>query len=87
MAGLKMLFPNPPKDSFTTPIANRHPSANIHNGKFDGTLKAKSTPVIIAEPSKAEGVFYHVFNYYIFKQNTENHCRKSDYERIKSEYI
>src|SRR5690554_6850389 len=57
IAGLKILLPNPPNDTLITPIANKHPKARIHNGRFDGTLKAKRTPVMIAEPSKAVGVF------------------------------
>ena len=53
MAGLKMLFPKPPKVSFTTPIANKHPSAKIHIGRFEGTLKASNTPVMMADPSRS----------------------------------
>ena len=50
-AGLKGLFPNPPKVIFPIPIATRLPIIIIHQGVFDGRLNASSNPVTTAEQS------------------------------------
>ena len=50
-AGLNRLHPKPPKDIFTTPMANSAPRITIHTGKLEGKLKASNTPVMMAEPS------------------------------------
>ena len=55
-AGLKGFLPNPPNDILPTPIATNAPRIIIQIGKLLGTLKARSTPVIIAEPSVIVGL-------------------------------
>lgn len=56
-AGLKILFPNPPNDIFPMPMAAKAPMARIHKGRFEGRLKANSTPVSMADPSLIVGSF------------------------------
>ena len=58
-AGLKMLQPNPPKLILPIPIATNAPMIIIHTGRLEGTLKAKSTPVMRAEPSKIVGCCFN----------------------------
>ena len=50
-AGLKGLLPNPPKLILPTPIANIAPSITSNGDRFDGRLKASSTPVTNADRS------------------------------------
>ena len=80
MAGLNILFPNPPKDSFTTPIANKHPNARIHNGRFEGTLNASSTPVMMADPSKIAGSFFRMY----FTMRYSNAMQKNTEEAVST---
>jgi len=77
MAGLNMLFPSPPKESFTTPMANRLPSASIHNGRSEGTLNASSTPVIMAEPSVTVGVFFKMYLTIRYSNPTQNNTAQA----------
>jgi hypothetical protein len=51
-AGLKILFPSPPKVIFPIPIATKAPIITIQNGIFDGRQNARSNPVRMAEPSR-----------------------------------
>jgi hypothetical protein len=60
-AGLKGFFPSPPKDILATPIDIIAPTINIHIGRLVGTLNAKSTPVIIAEPSEIVGSPFKIY--------------------------
>ena len=48
-AGLKRLFPKPPKDILAIPIATIEPMTTIHIGRLEGRLKASSMPVTTAE--------------------------------------
>src|SRR5690554_7512014 len=72
-----MLLPNPPNDSLTTPMANKHPIAKIHIGKFEGTLNASNTPVIIAEPSKTVGFLFMMYFMMRYSNPTQNITEKS----------
>ena len=54
-AGLKGLWPRPPKGIFAMPMATIAPTTMIQIGRLEGTLKARSRPVTTAEPSSMEG--------------------------------
>ena len=49
IAGLKILLPRPPNAILTIPMENIEPRITIYTGRFDGKLRASSTPVTIAE--------------------------------------
>ena len=51
-AGLKMLYPTPPKSCLTRKIAAKAPRATIHSGVCGGQVKASSRPVTAALPSE-----------------------------------
>ena len=51
MAGLLKFLPMPPNSCLTTIMAIKHPSTACHIGKFEGTLKAISSPVKAADKS------------------------------------
>ena len=51
MAGFTMFCPKPPKVILQTPIAKIAPITTIHNGKLEGRLNAKISPVTMADPS------------------------------------
>ena len=58
-AGLNMLPPIPPNESFPIPMAATEPIIIIHHGKFEGTLNAIKIPVINAEPSVTVGLIFN----------------------------
>ncbi len=60
-AGLKGLFPNPPKLIFPMPIATSAPITTIHQGRLLGKLNARSSPVSIAEPSVTDGFTFNKY--------------------------
>lgn len=77
IAGLKILFPNPPNDIFTTPMEKSAPSAKIHTGRLDGTLNASNTPVIMAEPSKTEGSVFRMNLAMRYSNPTQNNTDRA----------
>jgi hypothetical protein len=58
-------------------MANKHPIAKIHIGKFEGTLNASNTPVIIAEPSKTVGFLFMMYFMMRYSNPTQNITEKS----------
>ncbi len=56
-----MLNPSPPNEDLAIPIATKLPTIIIQIGRFEGKLKANSTPVSKAEPSV---MVISVFNKY-----------------------
>lgn len=71
-AGLKMFLPKPPKDIFPMPMAANAPIARIHIGRFDGTLNASSTPVMMADPSLIVGSFFNMNLEIKYSNTTQN---------------
>ena len=67
-AGLKRLFPKPPKDILAIPIATIDPMTTIHIGRVEGRLKASSNPVSMAEPLPIVG--YSFSKYFWIRYST-----------------